>query len=75
MVDPACIEHVIVNHVEQDHSGAVPPFPTCPRAKIYASGPHGVNGLTAHYGDRGYVPVKTGDTCASASERFPSLRP
>ena len=24
VVDPACIEHVIVNHVEQDHSGAVP---------------------------------------------------
>lgn len=63
VVDPACIEHVIVNHVEQDHSGAVPAISyLAPRAKIYASGPHGVNGLTAHYGDRGYVPVKTGDT-------------
>ncbi len=63
VVDPACIEHVIVNHVEHDHSGRGScHFLPRPRAKIYASGPHGVNGLTAHYGDRGYVPVKTGDT-------------
>ena len=40
VVDPACIEHVIVNHVEQDHSGAVPAISyLAPRAKIYASGP------------------------------------
>ena len=47
VVDPACIEHVIVNHVEQDHSGAVPAISyLAPRANIYASGPHGVNAVS-----------------------------
>ena len=44
-------------------SGALPALcELAPNARIYASAPHGVNGLAAHYGDRGYVPVKTGDT-------------
>ena len=54
VVDPACIEHVIVNHVEQDHSGAVPPPITATAATCRS---------------RRAIP------CASASERFPSLRP
>lgn len=63
VIDPARIEHVIANHVEQDHSGALPAVcELAPNARIYASAPHGVSGLTVHYGDRGYVPVKTGDT-------------
>lgn len=63
VVDPARIDYVIANHVEQDHSGAIPAIcELTPNAQIYASDPYGVNGLTAHYGDRGYVPVKTGDT-------------
>ena len=33
VVDPACIEHVIVNHVEQDHSGL--PFPTSLRVRKF----------------------------------------
>ena len=57
------IENIVANHVEQDHSGALPALcELAPNARIYASAPHGVNGLAAHYGDRGYVPVKTGDT-------------
>ena len=65
VVDPARIEHIVANHVEQDHSGALPALcALAPNARIYASAPHGVSGLAAHYGDRGYVPVKTGDTLA-----------
>lgn len=33
-----------------------------PSATIYTGAPQGVKGLTAHYGDLGYVGVKTGDT-------------
>lgn len=63
IIDPSKIEYIIANHVEQDHSGALPAIHAlAPDAKIYCSAPHGVKGLTAHYGDLGYVPVKTGDS-------------
>ena len=46
----------------RSHSGALPAIHAlAPDAKIYCSAPHGAKGLTAHYGDLGYVPVKTGD--------------
>ena len=62
IIDPSKIEYLIANHVEQDHSGAIPAIRAlAPDVKIYASAPHGVSGLAAHYGDLGYVPVKTGD--------------
>lgn len=63
IVDPARIEYIIANHVEQDHSGAIPAVcELAPKARIVTSDPHGVNGLRAHYGERDYLPVKTGDT-------------
>lgn len=63
VVDPARIEYIIANHVEQDHSGGLPAVcALAPNARIVASVPYGVSGLTAHYGERGYLPVKTGDT-------------
>ena len=62
IIDPSKIEYIVANHVEQDHSGALPAIHAlAPDAKIYCSAPHGAKGLTAHYGDLGYVPVKTGD--------------
>lgn len=64
IVDPAKIEYVVSNHVEQDHSGAIPAImERCPNATIVTSDPHGLKGLKAHYGDGyEYLPVKTGDT-------------
>ena len=63
IIDPSKIEYIIANHVEQDHSGALPAIHAlAPDAKIYCSAPHGAKGLAAHYGDLGYVPVKTGDS-------------
>lgn len=64
IIDPARIEYVVSNHVEQDHSGAIPAImERAPHAKIVTSSPHGRKGLTAHYGDAyEYVPVKSGDT-------------
>ncbi len=64
VIDPAKIDYVISNHVEQDHSGAIPAIMTAaPNAKIVTSDPHGLKGLKAHYGEAyEYIPVKTGDT-------------
>lgn len=64
VIDPAKIDYVISNHVEQDHSGAIPAImAAAPNAKIVTSDPHGLKGLKAHYGEAyEYIPVKTGDT-------------
>lgn len=63
IVDPARIEFVVSNHVEQDHSGAIPRImELAPNAQIVTSDPHGLKGLQAHYGTGyHYRAVKTGD--------------
>jgi flavorubredoxin len=64
IIDPAQIKHVVSNHVEEDHSGAIPRIMAlCPDADLITSSPHGETGLRAHFGDDlPYRPVKTGDT-------------
>ena len=62
IVDPSKIDVLICNHVEMDHSGNIPTIKElAPNVQIYCS-PMAVKELTAHYGDLGYTPVKTGDT-------------
>lgn len=49
IVDPAKIDIIICNHVEMDHSGAIPKvMELCPNAVIYTS-PNGEKGLKEHY--------------------------
>lgn len=63
VIDPAKIDYLVSNHVEPDHSGAIPDImKLAPEAKIVTSAPQGVKGLTAHYGEYDYLPVKGGDT-------------
>lgn len=63
VIDPAKIDYIISNHVEMDHSGALPAMvKACPNATIITSAPSGLKGLTAHYGNLNYKPMKTGDT-------------
>lgn len=62
IVDPSKIDVVIINHVEMDHSGALPRIhEIAPQAQIYASNPQGVKGIAAHYGIEA-IGVKTGDS-------------
>lgn len=63
IVDPAKIEYIIANHVEMDHSGALPRMhAAAPNATIIASAPKGVSGLEAHFGDLGEIRgVKSGE--------------
>ncbi len=63
ILPPENIDIIISNHVEMDHSGALPAIRRhCPNASIYTSSPSGAKGLTAHYGSDSYIPVKSGDT-------------
>ena len=62
VVDPSKIDVVITNHVEMDHSGALPEIhKLAPNAAYYASAGAGVNEIRAHYGLE-VQGVKSGDT-------------
>lgn len=63
VIDPARIDYVISNHVEMDHSGALPQImAAAPNATVITSAPNGLKGLQAHYGaDYKYQTVKAGD--------------
>lgn len=62
IIDPAEIDYLIVNHLEMDHSGALPQFmERAPKAQIVASD-NGVKGLPRHYRKEWpTVRVKTGE--------------
>lgn len=62
VVDPAKVDVVISNHVEMDHSGALPAIAcACPNATHYCS-TRAVAEMAAHYGDSiNFQAVKTGD--------------
>lgn len=63
IIDPSRIDYIISNHVEMDHSGALPALmEACPNATVVTSAPSGVKGLTAHYGPHNYMAVKNNDT-------------
>ena len=63
IIDPEQIDYVISNHVEPDHSGALPKvMEVAKNAIVVTSSPSGVKGLTAYYGEYNYLPVKAGDT-------------
>lgn len=63
IIDPSKIDYVVSNHVEMDHSGALPKImELTPNAKVVAS-PSGVKGLQAHFKmDWDFIEVKTGDS-------------
>lgn len=63
VIDPAKIDYIVSNHVEPDHSGALPKLAqAAPNAMIITSAPNGLKGLTAHYGELRYKAVKTGES-------------
>lgn len=63
IIDPAKIDYIISNHVEMDHSGALPEIAkAAPNATIITSAPAGLKGLQAHYGELNYQAVKAGET-------------
>ncbi|MDR2670390.1 MAG: FprA family A-type flavoprotein [Oscillospiraceae bacterium] len=72
VVDPARIDYLISNHVEPDHSGALPALvAACPNAAVVAS-PNGRKGLAAYYPEiaPAWQVVKTGDTLCTGRYHF-----
>lgn len=74
IVDPATIDYLIVNHVEMDHSGALPFFmERAPQAQIVATD-NGIKGLARHYRkDLPTIKVKTGDTLSLGAKTLQFL--
>lgn len=66
------IDYLISNHVEPDHSGAIPfLLGKNPNLKIFTSFPQGANGLKAYYGENlPLCPVKTGDKLSTGKYTF-----
>ncbi len=61
VIEPSKIDVIVSNHVEPDHSGAIPAvLAAAPQARVITVDPQGVRGLTAHYGSLNYQPVKAG---------------
>jgi len=62
IIPPEKIDYIIVNHVEVDHSGALPAMlKVCPKAKLFGTAKC-KEGLYRHYyGDWDFQIVKTGD--------------
>jgi len=62
IIPPEKIDYIIANHVETDHSGALPSLmPLCPKAKILGTAKC-KDGLYKHYyGNWDFQVVKTGD--------------
>lgn len=72
VIDPSKIDVLISNHVEMDHSGALPEImKLCPNATIVTVGPSGVNGLKAHYGDHyKFHAIKSNDSYSIGKRTF-----
>ena len=61
VVDPSKIQVIVSNHVEPDHSGSIPAvLAVAPDARVVTVEPQGVRGLTSHYGELNFEPVKAG---------------
>ncbi|MCM1567719.1 MAG: FprA family A-type flavoprotein [Dehalobacter sp.] len=62
VIDPADIDYVISNHVEQDHSGSLPEIMEIAAKATLVTSPNGEKGLKAHFQeDWNYRIVKSGD--------------
>ncbi|MCX5779014.1 MAG: flavodoxin domain-containing protein [Elusimicrobia bacterium] len=63
LVDPSKIDYIIANHVEPDHSGALPELlKLCPKAKVFGTAKCR-DGLAKYYGvAMDFQVVKSGDT-------------
>jgi len=62
VVPPEKIDYIIANHVETDHSGALPSLmPLCPKAKILGTAKCKDGLYKNYYGNWDFQVVKTGD--------------
>jgi flavorubredoxin len=63
VVDPAKIDYVVSNHVEMDHSGALPHIMSLCKNATLVTSPNGKKGLEKHFSQKwNYKVVETGDS-------------
>ena len=67
VIDPERIDYIVVNHVEMDHSGALPEIVELARPEKIICSPMGEKNLKAHFhrDDWPYHVVKTGDSIST----------
>lgn len=74
VIAPEQIDIIISNHVEMDHSGALPLLlQFCPQAQVYTSGSAGQKGLNAHYGIKNAIPMASGSSLSLGSRSLTFL--
>jgi len=62
IVDPAKIDYIVANHIETDHSGALPDImKLCPKAKVYGTAKCKEGLQRMYYLNLDFQAVKTGD--------------
>ena len=63
IIDPAKIDYIVVNHVERDHTGALPEvWKLCPKAKLFGTQKCKEGLYKNYYKDWDFNVVKSGDT-------------
>lgn len=61
VIDPTQIDYIVCNHVEMDHSGALPELLKIAKKATIITSPKGENGLKEHYrGEYNYKAVESG---------------
>jgi len=69
LTDPSKIEYIIANHVETDHSGALPELlKLCPKAKVFGTEKCREGLRRMYYVDMDFQAVKTGDTLSTGKK-------
>lgn len=65
------IEYIISNHVEPDHSGAIPEMIKLnPDVTVLTSFPSGDKGLRMYYGDMNTKPMRSGESFSTGRYTF-----
>ena len=74
VVDPAKIDYIVANHVETDHSGALPRvMELCPKAKLLGTAKCKEGLYKNYYGNWDFQVVKSGDTLKSSYSLYTLL--
>ncbi|HNX90926.1 MAG TPA: FprA family A-type flavoprotein [Candidatus Omnitrophota bacterium] len=69
VIDPSRIDYIVSNHVEMDHSGALPMIAKAAPQAVILTSPNGVKGLRQHFGEIPNLQVVDGQGSINIGER------
>lgn len=74
IIDPSKIDYIVANHVETDHSGALPEIlKLCPKAKVYGTAKCKEGLYRYYYIDMDFNIIKSGDTLKTGKKTLTFL--